>query len=187
MIRTMLACERDAAGRDGFTFIDAEKEVNKVWHIAPGLDVNFKMSVDRVDRLDAATLRFIDFKTGGDEIAVPFITDLFVRGEERYDAIFQVLTYCEAYSAIEDSEVDIVPLIYPLRKLKANGGILPIKAGKEELRSFRSVSPVFLPLLKDMISEIFDPDVPFSQAEKPESCTFCPFISLCGRSAPTAF
>lgn len=187
MIRTMLACERDAAGRDGFTFIDAEKEVNKVWHIAPGLDVNFKMSVDRVDRLDAATLRFIDFKTGGDEIAVPDITDLFVRGEERYDAIFQVLTYCEAYSAIEDSEVDIVPLIYPLRKLKANGGILPIKAGKEELRSFRSVSPVFLPLLKDMISEIFDPDVPFSQAEKPESCTFCPFISLCGRSAPTAF
>jgi len=187
MLRTMLACERDSTPPEGFTFVKAEMGVDRTWRISPGLEVNFKMSVDRVDRLDGRTLRFIDFKTGGDETAVGDINSMFVRGDDRYDAIFQVLTYCEAYAATIDSETDIVPVIYPLRKLKVNGGIIPIKIGKNELHNFRSVSAEFLPLLKELIAEIFNPEIPFSQAEKAESCTFCPFISLCGRPVPHAF
>ena len=39
-------------------------------------------------------------------------------------------------------------------------------------------------MLNEMISEIFDPAVPFDRAEDPKSCAFCPFLELCDRQVP---
>lgn len=65
LIRQMLECEKtEYCARSGnFTYMDGEMEVAKPWKIYDGLTVNFKMLIDRIDRLDGNTLRFIDYKT----------------------------------------------------------------------------------------------------------------------------
>ena len=63
-------------------------------------------------------------------------------------------------------------------------GIVMTKIGKDEIEDYRSVSAEFRPRLNEMISEIFDPAVPFDRAEDPKSCAFCPFLELCDRQGP---
>ena len=167
-----------------FTFIESEMEIKNPWKIDDNLTVNFRMAIDRVDRDSKGNLRFVDFKTGKDEIRATSIESIFERGEHKSDAIFQVLTYCEAYAAIFKTDEDIRPVIYPLRMLNSNGGILPVSIGDTEIDSYRKVTDTFRPKLHALIREIFDPGVDFIQAADNKSCKFCPFLSLCGRTEP---
>lgn len=184
-VRTMLEYEREQLCSPSFTFIRSEMPVDKPWPVTDELTVNFKMSIDRVDRTSEGVLRFIDFKTGSDMIiAKRGIDELFVRGEHAYDAIFQVLVYCEAYAAITGKRNNIEPLIYPLKLMTANGGIKPVEIEGLAVTSYLQVSKEFLPRLQALISEIFNPEVDFTQAEDNKSCKFCPFLSLCGRTEP---
>jgi uncharacterized protein YktA (UPF0223 family) len=180
-IKNMLTYESLTFGKDTYIFVDAEMGVKpKSWKITPDLEVNFKMSIDRVDQVNASTLRFIDYKTGSDEIKAGSVAGLF-KAEHKTDAIFQLLTYCEAYGAMVDNTVDIVPYIYPFRQMVSNGGIVPCIVNKREVHSYKELSSEFLPLLQELICSIFDDDTPFSQTTKEEDCKFCPFTSLCGR------
>lgn len=183
-VRTMLSFEARDFCNPVFTFIESEMEIKKPWKIDDDLTVNFRMAIDRVDRDSKGNLRFVDFKTGKDEIRATSIESIFERGEHKSDAIFQVLTYCEAYAAIFKTDEDIRPVIYPLRMLNTNGGILPVSIGDTEIDSYRKVTDTFRPELHALIKEIFDPGVDFIQAADNKSCKFCPFLSLCGRTEP---
>ena len=59
-------------------------------------------------------------------------------------------------------------------------GVVPLKIG-EPIDDYHSVADEFLAHLRDKIEEMFDPDIPFVQAEKPKNCTFCQFKAMCGR------
>lgn len=189
VVRTMLGFERDAYCHPSFRFVKAEMKVVSppAWQISPELCVNFKMSVDRVDEIEPGHLRFIDFKTGDDDTKAAGIDELFERGKNPKDAIFQLLTYCEAYAAMVDPAQDITPVVYPLKRLSSMSGIEPIVLGKEPLVSYRQCSAEFLPRLEALVKEIFDPDVPFGQASDAEDCAFCPFLNLCSRVVPKKF
>ncbi len=183
-IKRMLEYEREAFCKPSFTFVAAEMGVNtKVWNIAPDLAVNFKMSIDRVDQVLANKLRFIDYKTGSDGISAKNIEALFTGTDQhKTDAIFQLLVYSEAYISMTKSKMDIVPYIYPFRQMSANEGIVPIKINNSELMSYREVSEEFMSYFVPLVKSIFDEDTPFTQVEDEKSCTFCPFLTLCGRN-----
>jgi hypothetical protein len=80
------------------------------------------------------------------------------------------------------SKMDIVPYIYPFRQMSANEGIVPIKINNSELMSYREVSEEFMSYFVPLVKSIFDEDTPFTQVEDEKSCTFCPFLTLCGRN-----
>ncbi len=184
-VRKMLGYEQKSYCIPAFRYIKGEMSVSAPqWQVTDDLAINFKMSIDRVDEIAPGYLRFIDYKTGADKSAVGDIDRLFVRGKHDYDAIFQILTYCEAYGDMVDHSASIKPIIYPFRNMVVADGIVMTKIGKVEIEDYRSVSDGFRPKLNELISEIFDPDVPFDRAEDPKSCAFCPFLALCDRQVP---
>ena len=187
LVRSNLEAERDAYCSPSFIFIENEMKVNtlkdeKPWHIADGLDINFFMAIDRVDEIAPGMKRFIDFKTGGDEISVGSIENLFTKYQHKNGGIFQLLLYCEAYLSLREPGVDIQPLLHPLRKLAAATPIKPITVDRKSLTSYRSVREDFRQRLVGLLEELFNPENPFGQCADSEPCTYCPFITLCGRS-----
>ncbi len=181
--RANLKAERDFYCRDGasFTFVENEAKTSSVWKIDDGLEVNFYMSIDRVDRIDGSKLRFIDFKTGADETAAGGVDVLFKREQSEKDGIFQLFTYCEAYLDMVDADVDIQPVLHSMRRLSAGESLVPLTVSRKPVDSYLAYRDEFRPLLKSFIKEIFDPEVDFSQCEKSDACRFCNFRTLCGR------
>ncbi len=167
------------AASDSFEFLEAEKRVDGPWQVTPELSINFKMYIDRVDRT-ARGLRFIDYKTGGDLTEASSIDNLF-GDDSRYDAMLQILAYCEAYADMRE-ELPIQPVLYRFRSMDCEGGILPLTIGGEEVADFHCVSPEFRPRLNELISDIFNPEKPFCQApEGSHTCNYCVFAPMCGR------
>lgn len=181
--RANLEAERNfyCANGQSFTFIANEKKIDGVWHIDDELDVNFYMSIDRVDRIDGNKLRFIDFKTGDDEISAKNIGSLFNTTIQEKDGIFQLFTYCEAYGAMVDPNIDIQPVIHCMRKLSSGVSLSPISLDGTPVESYAPHREVFKPLLHNFIKEIFDPNVDIVQCSSIDNCTYCAFQSLCGR------
>ncbi len=179
--------EKFAGGGRSFRYIKGEQEVKGTWHVSPDTSINFKMYIDRVDSPSAGTLRFIDYKTGSDatEVCVERLCDPTYATNS--DAVFQLLTYCEAYADMEHFDGAIQPLIYSIRNAYAGTALDPIKHGaprsaKAPLLDYRDVSAIFRPQLEGLIADIFNPEKPFAQCEDPADCTYCPFTALCGRS-----
>lgn len=183
-ISRMLQYEKQDFCKPSYTFVDAEMGVSaKTWKITDDIEVNFTMSIDRVDRLPDGKLRFIDYKTGGDKIEASKIASLFEGKNAFYtDAIFQLLVYCEAYAQMTGFDGDIVPYIYPFRTMTANKGLSPITIGKEPLTTYKQVSDEFMSYFVDLIKTLFEEDTPFVQTDNDQDCSFCPFMTLCGRN-----
>lgn len=185
-VRKMLEIEREQCRVEPFSFIKGEMEVKSppTWKINDNLSINFKMSIDRVDRFRDGKLRFIDYKTGGDKVAPAKMENIFKRERHDDDATFQLLTYCLAYNDMVDSTNGIMPVVYPFRIMAATGTIPTIKIDGTEIDDYRVVGDEFRARLFEMISEIFSADCDFDQAEDSASCSFCPFLDLCGRTVP---
>lgn len=188
-LRSMLIAESEQYCRkdDGFTYRFGEFDVTPAeygqWEVAPGLKVNFRMQIDRIDEIDGETLRFVDYKSGHDESSADTIDILFGDNYKK-DAIFQLLTYAEAYHDLVDSSKKIMPAIHVLRDIVHNGKIKPISINRNQVEPFPALSNEFRPKLSGMIKEIFDPSVPFRQNEDDSKCGYCQFAGICGRIKP---
>ena len=166
---------------DSFEYLEGEKKVQELWRISDDLTINFKMYIDRVDRT-ASGLRFIDYKTGGDFTEASNIDALFKSDGFKYDAMLQILAYCEAYAAMTGDDTPIHPVLYTFRTMEADDGICNIKIGKQDITDYHAVSDEFRPKLYGLISDIFDESKPFTQAEEGAgTCSYCVFAPMCGR------
>lgn len=184
-MRKMLEIERENCKISPFRFIKGEMKISSPpWRISDNLEVNFKMSIDRVDEIAPGYLRFIDYKTGSDKVENTTVEKILKRERHDDDAVFQLLTYCIAYHDMVDSDCAIKPVVYPFRILASTGEIPQITVDKQVMDDYRDFADEFRAGLFDMISEIFAPDIPFDQATDPKSCKFCPFLDLCGRTVP---
>ncbi|MDE6854065.1 MAG: PD-(D/E)XK nuclease family protein, partial [Muribaculaceae bacterium] len=181
--RANLKGERDLYCAEGqsFVFLDNEYKVNGVWDISDSLSVNFYMSIDRFDKLESGLYRFVDFKTGADDTVASDVAGLLNRNSTDKDGIFQLFTYAEAYKSMVDAEAHIVPVLHPMRQLSAGYGLGLLKVAGKEVTDYDSLRETFRPLLVDLVSEIFDENVPIRQCERIASCNYCNFQSLCGR------
>lgn len=181
--RANLLAERNLYCSNGntFEFLGNEHPEQGVWHIDEGLDVNFFMSIDRLDRPDAESLRFIDFKTGDEDISTSEVKNLLSRDNTDKDGMFQLFTYSEAYLAMNGVDRRIQPVLHPMRRLSAGADLEFLKVKGAVVSDYRDYRDEFRPLVHDLIKEIFDPEVSFSQCPKIDGCKFCPFLTLCGR------
>lgn len=179
-VRAMLRAEKKLPP---FKFVEAEmgEGVKHVWKINDRYTLNFKMSVDRVDAIDADSLRFIDYKTGKDETTSASIANLF--SSSKKSGILQLLTYCEAYADIYNFSGAIYPKIYKIMEI-ATAGVPELKVGKLPLGDYRDHHEAFRPMLEEVIDKIFEEDDahPFAPTTDIDKCQYCFFADMCGRN-----
>lgn len=181
-MRRILMCERDYAP---FTLVAAELPLRESLELVPGLKVNVKQYIDRIDRVDGR-LRIVDYKTGQDPLSLSDWSRAFDgANDSRPKAFVQLFFYCHVYRLVKGTDEPVTPIIYSLRKIFSEG--LPkltfgVRDSKEAIDDYRPLYDDFVTRLSAVVAEIFNPSVPFRQAAEPggHACKFCRFKPLCG-------
>lgn len=135
---------------------------------------------DRVEERNGK-IYICDYKSGRTDITFSDVDNLFNKNIEKQNGnIFQVLFYCFLSQYAQEGTTPI-PVLYYMRELFGSGtdGYLLYK--KEPLIDIDSVKEAFLNNLDKLLAEITNFDIPFTQAENPKSCTYCPFVPICQR------
>lgn len=173
------------------------------WKLEDDLSLRFTFYVDRVDRLDDGTLRFIDYKTGADSLKVTDMDSLFwidVEDKKRVanKAIFQLLTYAHAYHDLMEQNgtpftgdivLEITKVVDPKasigKEFSINDGTTD-KSGRFVYKKFTSykdsVVSTFRERLVEMVRSIFNPETSFTQTDDLIICQYCQFSGLCQRN-----
>ncbi len=160
------------------------------WQVKPGLTVNFRIIIDRIDRLKRPggdIVRIIDYKTGADATEFSDMDSLFALGApHRASAIFQLLLYCEAYLALhpEATAESLRPQIFKLKEIGDEAfGLLGMGSRRAktyvEIDNYAQVAEAFREQLHAMFDRLFDPEVEIERAADDGCCKFCNFKALC--------
>jgi CRISPR/Cas system-associated exonuclease Cas4 (RecB family) len=145
--------------------------------------------IDRIDRKDG-TYRIVDYKTGRDQKRFNSIAGLTDRGnKDRNKAAFQVLYYSWMLknSGVYENGSPIVPGLFNNRELfqpdfdwrifAKEGYAAPVY-----IDDFRMVEEEFEEELRNVLTEIWDPSIPFDQVEDAKKCEHCPYSGICKRN-----
>lgn len=141
--------------------------------------------IDRIDRLDGM-IRIIDYKTGNvsgaSELRLKSWEDLW--HGDKHDKVFQVLLYAWLYTRTGHHQGgDFEAGIISMRKLSlgmisfglnTEGRKYDMALDEEKLEAFESY-------LLDLLDELFDETIPFSQTSNTETCKTCIYKELCRR------
>lgn len=182
-LRTMFCKEQTP-----FAIVGTEVPVAFSWQVSDSLTVNFKMIIDRLDRIvegNTDIYRIIDYKTGADKTDFPSVESLFEIGNPaQRKAVFQLLVYCAAYLR-EHPELEarqLRPQIFKLKSMQDTEFPL-LKLGSQrsgtDLESYAQVCGEFESRLTEMFERIFDIDAPIEKASDPDCCKYCNFRMLC--------
>ena len=156
--------------------------------LQPGskLQIRLKGIIDRMDCKDGI-LRIVDYKTGKDKGAPATIDELFppTESKKRKSQAFQIMYYAYIMSMQPQfSKYRLAPtLLYTRTSSKPTKEDIYYKIGNDVLTDFTSqCGPQFEEKLKAIITEIFNPAIPFDPTDDKETCHNCDFASLCGRA-----
>lgn len=158
--------------------VDLEKNMSRTISIPQQIEsVLISGVADRIDRMDGIE-RVLDYKTGNikdTKLKIPSFTnndslnEIFVNSE--YDKALQLFIYKWMYEV--EKTIEIKTGIISFRKIKSP--YLMMKMTEDE---FEELIPDF----EHLISEIFNPELPFSQTNDENNCKRCPFVELCSKN-----
>jgi len=129
----------------------------------------------------------VDYKTGKEKLRFRDIEDLFSRGnDKRNNAAFQILLYCWIYEAENQERNKLVPDLYFVKKLYDESFSTRIEKSTpskkyEPIQEFKPEETAFLTNLEQMLGELFDPEIPFSQTDNEKICSYCDYNKICHR------
>jgi ATP-dependent helicase/nuclease subunit B len=138
--------------------------------------------IDRVDTQNGK-IRIVDYKTGKDQVKYKDFPSLFdENGKDQNKALLQTLFYTYVYERVK-KKTQVEPHLYTVRdfkegtifKEKQRGG-LSLK--DQNLETFKGL---FAEKLKEKLTELFNPEVPFVQTTNLENCSYCPYKDICQR------
>lgn len=167
-----------------FRFYAGEKKASDdgatQWRIDARHTINFTLSIDRIDIVEEDnSLRFIDYKTGGDSVSDTTIDKLFTSPEK--GAMFQLMTYCLSYADMTHDARDIQPYVYLFGSM-ATDGIKELVINRKAVVTYKEHAEAFREGLASLLDEIFDPARDFAPANDDKYCAFCTFQEICGRT-----
>ena len=162
-----------------FTILQTEKEELLHWHLTEDLYVNIKQYIDRVDRVECngeQYIRIIDYKTGSDKTSTSSVANMFnAKSQTRAKAMLQLMLYCNVYSQLHNPTIPIRPIIYTIRNINESG----FKISKTDVKDYTCVNNEYMQSLTSVISDIFNPDIPFTQTKNENNCQYCKFVDFC--------
>lgn len=166
-----------------FTLIGLEKVYEQVLEVNTTqqkvLSVRVGGTIDRIDRV-GDQIRVVDYKTGQSESSVPSIEKLFIESSTRNKAAFQIMLYAGCVVDNLKTDLPVMPAVYGAREVfkddfdplfSFKGGKLIYQANAEE----------FNQLLKQLIAEIADVNIPITQTNDQQKCKYCSFNGICCR------
>ncbi len=159
-----------------FTFSSAGKNIT----------VNLEGRADRIDRLDKDTLRIIDYKTGSPALNHQSYDKLF-NGTYSHRQSNTINTLMYAMIAYAKYDCEVQPALYYLRGMHdKNYSPLLIEgqgAGRNAITIVRysEIADRFEQELFAVLGKLFDPQIPFTQAEDEATCSRCDYARLCNR------
>ena len=146
--------------------------------------IRLKGIIDRMDSKDGI-LRIVDYKTGRKHDYPKSVENLF-DPKNRNEQAFQIMYYAYIMSRQEEfSSQKLAPvLIYTRSSSKPTKEDLYYRIGADVIYDFKAqLGGEFQDKLMELISEIFNPDIPFSPTDEIEkTCHNCDFCQLCGRN-----
>lgn len=167
-----------------FTFVAAERKMTCRLPVTPNLTVNVTQYVDRIDITDGR-MRFVDYKTGDDNIHSRSVADLFNGANpQRAKALMQLMFYCHVFRNCYSDNRPITPVVYKMRSIIKDGvrlSCIGTRKDRTEIKDYNDFYAEYTEELNRKIAEIFDASVPFTQAATEHSCKFCQFKSICLR------
>ncbi|QRX64382.1 PD-(D/E)XK nuclease family protein [Dysgonomonadaceae bacterium zrk40] len=162
-----------------FTYIASEYRFKSSYRVSDQLEVSFKGSIDRVDRV-GESLRIIDYKTGKGETGFKEMARLFDASKaNRPYQILQALIYALFYLQENPGE-RISPALYYLRSVYDQFDPV-VRYGTQPVNDFSLLLPEFRQHFDALMEEIFNPDIPFTQTDNEKICEWCAFKELCNR------
>lgn len=137
-------------------------------------------TIDRMDLKDG-TLRVVDYKTGGTPSRLPNLAGLFEQKERRSNYIFQAFLYC--LILLRKGEYDqIAPVLLYIHKAGVPGYSPAIEiTGNGPVTDIRDIEDEFIHYLNELLSNLFNPDIPFEQTKAEGNCLYCDFKNICRR------
>lgn len=145
--------------------------------------LNIGGTIDRMD-IKGDTLRIVDYKTGGTPKTPESIGQLFTPMPNRPNYIFQTFLY--ASIVCRQQKLKVAPALLYIHKAASETyspiiEIGPSRQPKTPVTDFGPYEQEFRERLYNLLREIFDPAVPFTQTEDDKKCTYCDFRGLCRR------
>jgi ATP-dependent helicase/DNAse subunit B len=151
----------------------------KISH-APGVAV-LGGTIDRIDSKDDR-VRVIDYKTGKDELDFKNVASLFFRDGKRNKAALQTMLYALLYKTNgAQADQKIIPGLINRNNLFDDTFNFGLKMDGEYLKDVTSLLPEFESHLLELMEEIFNPDLNFTQTHREETCKLCPYKEICYR------
>jgi len=170
-----------------FLLVSAEQRYTRRLEIDSGdrsLALRLGGKIDRVDRV-GNSLRVIDYKTGNAMQNFQAVDALF-KGElsKRNGAAMQTLFY--AWLVGEDhQEQPVMPGLYVMKALygKDFDPALTLGSHSQKLRihSFSELEEEYISGIQEVLSRMFDPEIPFIQRDHDLKCSYCDFAMICSR------
>ncbi|MCX7833367.1 MAG: PD-(D/E)XK nuclease family protein [Ignavibacteria bacterium] len=134
--------------------------------------------VDRIDRINNQ-VRIIDYKTGSKNFKAlkpdeynEFFNKIF--SDTKYKDSFQIFYYLYVLSKLMERENFIAAIIYPREN---NNNYQPLK---EEYITDEEKNNFYIKL-NELLSEIYNPTIPFTQTNDEEKCAYCSYKNICHR------
>ncbi len=138
--------------------------------------------IDRMDRR-GDHLYIVDYKTGGVTDSFKGVGALFGKDAAGHNAAaLQVMLYSVLQQQKEPAK-KVTPKLYFMRKLYGNDNnfLLLDKSAKAPVTAISPYSESFTAALSELLSELFNPAVDFTQTSEKESCKYCDYKKICGR------
>ncbi len=151
-------------------------------------EAGLKGIIDRIDKKDSF-LHVIDYKTGKADKEFQSMDELFLTdSKKRKKAVLQVFLYGLLVKNNPDlAKETIYPGIYDVKNMYKRdfSPSVVVKNGREKTElaphDYNSLISGFKQQLSELIAEIFNPDIGFSQTEHEDNCNYCSYKAICGK------
>lgn len=137
-----------------------------------------------IDRMDSKgdTLRIVDYKTGGIPKVPKDMEELFIPANGRPDYVFQTFLY--AAILCRKQPLKVAPALLYIHRASSEEYSPVIEMGaprqpKIPVSNFALYEDDFRNRLHRLLTEIYNPDLPFLQTEDPKRCEYCDYKCLC--------
>ena len=153
-----------------------------------------------IDRLDEIVnpdgthrIRVIDYKTGKSMTSTPVdVDDIFTDeklSEKHKDYYLQTFLYASIVKhnpQLNPTQLPVSPALLFIQQTAGEDYDPTLLLEKEKVRDIGAHDAKFKENLQRLLSEIYNPSIPFAPTSELKRCTYCPYRQLCDRNVPAA-
>jgi RecB family exonuclease len=145
------------------------------------INVRLQGYMDRVDSKNGI-IRIVDYKTGGKKDIPKSIDEMFAKKVKRNYHAMQIFYYAYIMCMQKDMRKSMIAptLLYTRASYSPVKEDIYYVMGGQPITDFRNTCMAdFEKKLMEVIDEIFNPYIPFSQTEVEDNCKYCEYARIC--------